>query len=240
MSVEEILRTHRRPLIADVATLAACIDECAACAATCTICADACLAEPDIAELARCIRLCLDCADACVDAGRILSRQTDPDADMHAWPHVAPAPRSASVTRITMSTAVCPPRSAAGASAPAMTCSRPFAARDGQPDASRMGADRVVSRAATGRPSASDRTVVGCSNASNAMGDRSIAPVLSGVKRDPIGGATDKPRRRTRRAFELREIVADSSRGDWQLAGRVAKSAPSRRVKAARTTSAWA
>jgi hypothetical protein len=81
MSVEEILGTHRRPLIADVATLAACIDECAACAATCTICADACLAEPDIEALARCIRLCLDCADACVDAGRILSRQTDPDAD---------------------------------------------------------------------------------------------------------------------------------------------------------------
>ena len=50
MSVEEILGTHRRPLIADVATLAACIDECAACAATCTICADACLAEPDIAS----------------------------------------------------------------------------------------------------------------------------------------------------------------------------------------------
>lgn len=45
MSVEEILGTHRRPRIADVATLAACIDECAACAATCTICADACLAE---------------------------------------------------------------------------------------------------------------------------------------------------------------------------------------------------
>jgi hypothetical protein len=81
MSVEEILGTHRRPLIAGVATLAACIDECAACAATCTICADACLAEPDIEALARCIRLCLDCADACVDAGRILSRQTDPDAD---------------------------------------------------------------------------------------------------------------------------------------------------------------
>ena len=81
MSVHEILGTHRRPLIADVATLAACIDECAACAATCTICADACLAEPDIEALARCIRLCLDCSDACVDAGRILSRQTDPDAD---------------------------------------------------------------------------------------------------------------------------------------------------------------
>src|SRR4051794_8659757 len=33
-----------------------------------------------------------------------------------------------------MSTAVCPRRSAAGASAPAMTCSRPLATRDGQPD----------------------------------------------------------------------------------------------------------
>ena len=42
MSVEEILRTHSRPPIADLAVLAACIDECAASAATCTICADAC------------------------------------------------------------------------------------------------------------------------------------------------------------------------------------------------------
>ena len=81
MSVEQILATHPRPPIADVAVLAACIDECAECAATCTICADACLAEPDPAPLRRCIRVCLDCADACIDAGRILSRQTDPDAD---------------------------------------------------------------------------------------------------------------------------------------------------------------
>ena len=81
MSVEQILRTHPRPPITDVAVLAACIDECAECAATCTICADACLAEPDPAPLRRCIRVCLDCADACIDAGRILSRQTDPDAD---------------------------------------------------------------------------------------------------------------------------------------------------------------
>jgi hypothetical protein len=81
MSVQQILSTHPRSPIADVAVLAACIDECAECAATCTICADASLAEPDLATLVRCIRLCLDCADACVDAGRILSRQTDPDAD---------------------------------------------------------------------------------------------------------------------------------------------------------------
>jgi len=81
MSVQEILAAHPRPPIADLGVLAACIDECAACAATCTICADAGVAEPDVATLARCIRLCLDCADACIDAGRILSRQTDPDTE---------------------------------------------------------------------------------------------------------------------------------------------------------------
>src|SRR5918997_2007420 len=81
MSVLPVLQTHPRPLIADATVLARCIDECVACAATCTICADACLAEDDVRALARCLRLCLDCADACIDAGRILSRQTDPDAD---------------------------------------------------------------------------------------------------------------------------------------------------------------
>jgi hypothetical protein len=79
LTVSEILKVHPRPLIADLAVLARFIDESGACAATCTICADACLGEEDVHHLARCIRLCLDCADACVDAGRILSRQTDPD-----------------------------------------------------------------------------------------------------------------------------------------------------------------
>jgi hypothetical protein len=79
VSVEAILGTHPRALIADLGVLANCVDECGECAAICTICADACLAEDDVRDLVRCIRLCLDCADACVDAGRILSRQTDPD-----------------------------------------------------------------------------------------------------------------------------------------------------------------
>lgn len=79
MSVETILKTHPRPLIAELAVLAACIDECGDCAATCTVCSDACLAEDDVRSLVHCARLCLDCADACVDAGRILGRQTDPD-----------------------------------------------------------------------------------------------------------------------------------------------------------------
>jgi len=39
------------------------------------------LAEDDVRAMARCIRLCLDCVDTCVAAGRILSRQTDPDAN---------------------------------------------------------------------------------------------------------------------------------------------------------------
>ena len=79
MSVEEILKAHPRPAIADLAVLVSCIDECGNCEATCVICADACLAEDDVRTLVRCIRLCLDCADACDDALRIVSRQADPD-----------------------------------------------------------------------------------------------------------------------------------------------------------------
>jgi hypothetical protein len=32
--------------------------------------------------LVRCIRLCLDCADVCDAAGRIVTRQTEPDLDV--------------------------------------------------------------------------------------------------------------------------------------------------------------
>jgi hypothetical protein len=81
MSAKAILQTHPRPLIADGPVLARCIDECAG---TCTICADASLAEDDVRALARCLRLCLDFADTCVATGRILSRQTDPDAGTQA------------------------------------------------------------------------------------------------------------------------------------------------------------
>ena len=81
VTVEDILKAHPRPLIADLAMLVDCIDECADCAAVCIVCADACLAEDDVRALIRCIRLCLDCADACIAAGRIASRQTDPHSD---------------------------------------------------------------------------------------------------------------------------------------------------------------
>jgi hypothetical protein len=79
MSIEAMLKTHPRPLITELGVLARCIDECGECAATCTVCADACLGEDDVRAMARCARLCQDCADACVAAGRILSRQTDPE-----------------------------------------------------------------------------------------------------------------------------------------------------------------
>ena len=79
MSVEEILKTHPRPPIAELAVLVGCIDECSNCEATCTICADACEAEDDVRTMVRCIRLCLDCADACDHTLRTISRQTDPD-----------------------------------------------------------------------------------------------------------------------------------------------------------------
>ena len=35
-----------------------------------------------MAELVKCIRLCLDCADVCTATLRVLSRQTDYDADL--------------------------------------------------------------------------------------------------------------------------------------------------------------
>jgi hypothetical protein len=79
MSVEEILKAHPRPPIADLPVLVRCIEECGICEATCTICADASLAEEDVSSMVRCIRLCLDCADACNATWRIVSRQTDPD-----------------------------------------------------------------------------------------------------------------------------------------------------------------
>ncbi|MDP8959859.1 MAG: four-helix bundle copper-binding protein, partial [Actinomycetota bacterium] len=44
--------------------------------------ADACLSEQQVAELVKCIRLNLDCADVCETTGRVLSRQTEYDANL--------------------------------------------------------------------------------------------------------------------------------------------------------------
>ncbi len=129
MTVEDILKTHPRRLIADLAVLVDCVDECADCAGVCIVCADACLAEDDVRALIRCIRLCLDCADACIDTGRIVSRQTDPHLDTQRTAleaclvacraAAAECERHAPITSI----ADCALRSAGAARWPATPCS---------------------------------------------------------------------------------------------------------------------
>jgi hypothetical protein len=79
VTVHELIEVHPHPTSVDREKLLRCVDDCYDCAASCTSCADACLAEDDVRDLVRCIRLCLDCADACAAAGRIVTRQTEPD-----------------------------------------------------------------------------------------------------------------------------------------------------------------
>ena len=77
-----MLDTYPRDLNGDADVLARCIDACYECAQTCTACADDCLSEDNVSELIKCIRLNQDCADLCVAAGRIVSRQTEYDANV--------------------------------------------------------------------------------------------------------------------------------------------------------------
>lgn len=81
MNTMEMLATHpdRSTLAQGQAELVAQLLECAE---TCTSCADACLAEPKIDMLRRCIRTDLDCADICQATGRVLTRQTQPSAEL--------------------------------------------------------------------------------------------------------------------------------------------------------------
>lgn len=81
--VREMLDTYPRDFNVDAGLLARAIEALVECANTCTQCADACLSEPNLsAELAKCIRLDLDCADVCTSTGRVLSRQTEYDANV--------------------------------------------------------------------------------------------------------------------------------------------------------------
>lgn len=66
----------------DSGELAEAIEALISCATTCTQCADACLAEPSVADMTGCIRLDLDCADICGAMARVVSRQTEYDADV--------------------------------------------------------------------------------------------------------------------------------------------------------------
>ena len=76
-----MLDTYPRSFQLDADQLAQTIDMLVDCANTCTQCADACLAEGD-PDLARCIRRNLDCADICNTTSRVVSRQTEYDADV--------------------------------------------------------------------------------------------------------------------------------------------------------------
>lgn len=79
----QMLRTYPRDFNVDAEVLAQCIDACAECAQACTQCADDCLSEQGHQhDLAKCIRLDLDCADICATTGRIVSRQTEYDANI--------------------------------------------------------------------------------------------------------------------------------------------------------------
>jgi uncharacterized membrane protein len=78
----QLLDTYPRTFNADASVLVATIDALSDCAQACTACADDDLSEQDVAELVKCIRLCLDCADVCTATVRVISRQTEYDANV--------------------------------------------------------------------------------------------------------------------------------------------------------------
>ncbi len=78
-----MLESYPRDFNVDQAVLVRCIDACYDCSQACTQCADDCLSEQGrLEDLAKCIRLCTDCADICMTTGRVLSRQTEYDANV--------------------------------------------------------------------------------------------------------------------------------------------------------------
>lgn len=78
-----MLDTYPRTFNVDQDALVECIAACLDCAQACTQCADDCLSEDGRRQdLAKCIRLNMDCADVCATTARIVSRQTDYDANV--------------------------------------------------------------------------------------------------------------------------------------------------------------
>jgi hypothetical protein len=77
-----MLETYPRDFNVDKDVLARCIEACFDCAQACTACADDCLSEESVSDLVKCIRTNQDCADICISTGRVLSRQTEYDANM--------------------------------------------------------------------------------------------------------------------------------------------------------------
>ena len=78
----QMLESYPREVNIDEGVLARCIEACFDCAQACTACADSCLGEENVAEMAKCIRTDLDCADICATTGRVVSRQTEYDANI--------------------------------------------------------------------------------------------------------------------------------------------------------------
>jgi hypothetical protein len=62
--------------------LTAAMDALIQCAQACTADTDADLRERNVADLVKCIRLCMDCADICATTVRVVSRQTEYDANI--------------------------------------------------------------------------------------------------------------------------------------------------------------
>ena len=79
---QEMLDTYPMSFNVDSGVLARAIEAIVECGNTCTQCADACLSEDDVAAMAKCIRLNLDCADICAATARVVSRQTEYDANV--------------------------------------------------------------------------------------------------------------------------------------------------------------
>ena len=79
---KQMLDEHPRTFNLDADLLAEAIEALYDCAQACTACADDCLSEDSVGDLVRCIRINLDCADQCIATGRVLSRQTEYDANV--------------------------------------------------------------------------------------------------------------------------------------------------------------
>ena len=81
---QRMLDSYPRDFNVDQGVLVRCIEACSDCAQACTQCADDCLSEQNVQPLVKCIRSDLDCADVCATTGRVVSRQTEYDANLTA------------------------------------------------------------------------------------------------------------------------------------------------------------
>jgi hypothetical protein len=79
---KQMLDTYPRSFNVDATLLVETTEALMDCAQACVACADACLSEDDVAMLVKCIRSNLDCADICAATLRVVSRQTEYDANV--------------------------------------------------------------------------------------------------------------------------------------------------------------